>query len=187
MLAKIDSWLAKHRSGYHAGLLDGATDAYCNALSSALGTPLPADLQTLLKWHNGLECRRDGSIWSGVFLLGTDQIAETMKDLAEEPRNSWKPGLIPFMDDDQDDYVCLDTTQAGVPVVECWRGQSHAAVTAPSLTAWMEDFAAALGKGEYVEDPERGSFQRKSCGPITSHDRQGGRDSRKRSLTVAAR
>ncbi len=43
------------------------------------------------------------------------------------------------------------------------RGQAEATVTAPSLTAWLEGFAAALEQGEYVEDPERGSFRRKSA------------------------
>ena len=94
--------------------------------------------------------------------MSTEQIAEAAKDLAAEPRNGWKAGLIPLLDDDQDDFVCLDTTHAGAPVVECWRGHSAATVTAPTLVAWLEGFAAALEKGEYVEDSERGSFQRKS-------------------------
>ena len=162
VLARIDCWLAKHRAVYHAGLLEGATDVDCDALSSAVGTPLPADLRTLLKWHDGQNADNTASFERSFFLLDTHEIAEVMKDLGTEPRNGWKPGLIPFLDDGLDDFVCLDTTQAGVPVVECWRGQSHAAVTAPSLTAWLEGFAAALEKGEYFEDPERGSFQRKS-------------------------
>jgi cell wall assembly regulator SMI1 len=160
-LAQIDAWLAKHRAGFHAGLLPGATDADCDALATVLGAPLPDDLRTLLKWHNGQSADVVGAFERNFCLLSTEQIAASKTDLKAEPRNGWKPGMIPIMDDDQDDYVCLDTTRPGTPVVECWRGQSEAKATAPSLTAWLEQFAAAIEKGEYVEDPERGGFRRR--------------------------
>ena len=104
-----------------------------------------------------------GAFERDFFLMSTEQIAQVTKDLEGEPRNGWKPGLVPFLDDDQDDYVCLDTTTPAAPVAECWRGHSAPLLTAPSLTAWMDAFAAALEKGDYVEDPERGSFRRKTA------------------------
>jgi len=161
-LAQIDYWFAKHRSGYHSGLLSGASDTECDALAVALGSPLPGELRTLLQWHNGQNPEVFGAFERSFFLLSTEQIAQAKKELEAEPRNGWKPGLIPFLDDDQDDYVCLDTTKPGTPVVECWRGQPEAVPTAPSLTAWLEGFAAAMEKGEYFEDSERGAFRRKS-------------------------
>jgi cell wall assembly regulator SMI1 len=162
VLARIDAWLAKHRAGFHRGLRPGATDADCDALAAALGTPLPDELRKLLKWHNGQSADVAGAFERDFFLSSTEQIAQIKKDLEAEPRNGWKPGMIPFLDDDQDDYVCLDTTTPGTPVVECWRGQTAARPAAPSLTTWLEAFAEALEKGEYVEDPERGSFRRKT-------------------------
>lgn len=162
VLARIDGWLAKHRAGFHAGLLPGATDAECDALASALGAPLPGDLRALLKWHNGQSAEVAGAFERNYFLLSTDQIAETNRDLTAEPRAGWKPGLIPFLDDEQDNYGCLDTTRPGTPVVESWHGKAEPTVTSPSLKAWLEDFAAAMEKGEYYEEPERGSFRKKS-------------------------
>jgi cell wall assembly regulator SMI1 len=162
VLARIDGWLAKHRAGFHKGLLPGATDAQCDGLATGLGGTLPGDLRTLLKWHNGQSTDVTGAFERNFFLLDDGQILEVKKDLDAEPRNGWKHGLIPILDDEQDNVVCLDPTRPGTPVVECWRGQGELTVAASSLTAWLESFAAALEKGEYVEDPERGSFRRKS-------------------------
>lgn len=161
-LRRIDAWLAKHRKRFHAGLLPGTSDADLAALAAALSKPLPEKLRTLLNWHNGQDADVYGGFERSFSLMSAQQIAETFKALEAEPRNGWKPGLIPFLDDDQDDYVCLDTTQPAMSVVECWRGQTAPIAAAPSLTAWLESFATAIEKGEYLEDPERGSFQRKA-------------------------
>jgi cell wall assembly regulator SMI1 len=162
VLERIEGWLALHRASFRSGLLPGATDAECAALATALGQPVPGELQALLRWHNGQSDEAVGAFERDFFLMSTEQIASALKELVAEPSNGWKPGLVPFLDDEQDDFVCLDTTAPGVPVVECWRGQSTATETAPSLTAWLEGFFTALEKGEYIEDPERGSFRRKS-------------------------
>ncbi len=156
---RIDGWLAGEAP---RRLSPRPRCRRCDALAAALGSPLPDELRTLLKWHNGQSLDVVGAFERDFFLLSTDRIAEANRDLEAEPSNGWKPEMIPFLDDDQDDFVCLDRTRPGPPVVECWRGQTAARVTAPSLTAWLEGFAAALDKGEYVEDPERGSFRRKS-------------------------
>jgi cell wall assembly regulator SMI1 len=161
-LARIDAWLAKHRSGFHKGLLPGATDAALSALAGDLGGSLPDELRALLKWHNGQSTEVPGAFERSFFLLGAEQIAEAKKELDAEPRNGWKSGLIPVLEDEQDDVVCLDTTRPGPAVVEVWHGQSEPVVVAPSLTAWLEGFADALEKDTYYEDPERGSFRRKS-------------------------
>ena len=81
---------------------------------------------------------------------------------AAEPRNGWKPGMIPVLNDDQDNFVCLDTTRPGVPLVECWRGRDAAIDVAPSLTAWLTGFVSAVEHGDYFEDDERGTFRKKS-------------------------
>jgi hypothetical protein len=134
----------------------------CDTLAAALGTPLPDELLTLLKWHNGQSADAVGAFERDFFLPNTAQIAQAINDLRSEPGNGWKPGLIPFLADDQDDFLCLDTTRPGTPVAECWRGKTIPRLTAPSVTSWLEEFAAALERSEYVEDPERGSFRRKT-------------------------
>ena len=79
-----------------------------------------------------------------------------------EASANWHAAWIPFLDDDASNYVCIDARQPGFPVRECWRGKAEHAVIAPSLTAWVADVLAAMERGVYVEDPERGTFYRKS-------------------------
>ncbi len=53
LLERIDGWLALHRASFRSSLLSARTDAQFTALASALGAPLPGELQALLRWHNG--------------------------------------------------------------------------------------------------------------------------------------
>jgi hypothetical protein len=76
--------------------------------------------------------------------------------LAHNPLPGWQKPWIPFLDDDHGNYRCVDP----IAVRDCWDGVSEHKVVAPSLTAWVSTFLAALEKGEYSEDPERGTFVR---------------------------
>ena len=37
-------------------------------------------------------------------------------------------------------------------------GEKESPVMAASLADWLKDFVAAVERGDYVEDPERGDF-----------------------------
>ncbi len=158
LLGKLDAWLHQHRARFAKGLLPGATPDQLAALESALGQPLPDELRSWLAWHNGQSPDVAGAFVQSFHLLSAEQIANVKKELDARPSPDWDSGWIPFLDDDNDNYVCLDTRQPGIPVRECWRGKGQHAVVAESLTAWGEQFLAALEKGAYVEDPERGDF-----------------------------
>ena len=80
---------------------------------------------------------------------------------AEKAAN-WKPDWIPFLDDDNDNYVCVDSKQPGHPVLECWRDKEQPVNAANTLASWVEQLLHGLEKGQYAEDPERGSFSLKS-------------------------
>jgi hypothetical protein len=67
---------------------------------------------------------------------------------------------VPFLSDGAGNYLSLDTSQPGAPVREYWAGSPEQPVVAPSLAAWLEDFVNAVERGEYEQDPERGSFLR---------------------------
>jgi hypothetical protein len=154
-LARLDRWLARHRPRFYKGLRPGATAAELAALEQALGRPLP-ELCTLLAWHNGQKGDFIGHFESDWDLLSTKQIAVAKKELDVDG--------IPFLADDNGDYLCLIPRATGFPVKAYWSGKPNLEPVAPSLTAWLTDFVAAVERGAYVEDPERGSFLRTDDG-----------------------
>jgi cell wall assembly regulator SMI1 len=161
LLGRIDRWLHQHRSRFQKGLLPGASQADLDHLQAALGKPLPPELRTLLSWHNGQNPDVIGAFEQSWNLMGTGEIAAAKKELDSAPADGWQPTWLPFLDDDAGDYLCLDVSQPGHPVRECWQGNPDHAVVAPSLTAWLEKFLHGLESGAYYEDPERGSFHRR--------------------------
>jgi cell wall assembly regulator SMI1 len=161
-LNRLEQWLAKHRRRYLEGLLPGASAADLEACDAALGIPLPGDLRALLTWHNGQSTDFVGHLERNFDLLRASQIVDAKKalDAGDRAQTGWQPVWIPFLQDDADNCVCLDTGQEGVPVREFWQGRKDHPVVAPSLAAWLETFVTAVEKGEYHEDPERGTFLR---------------------------
>jgi len=151
-LARLDRWLAQHRRRYHQGLRRGATGLELSALEALLKRPLPPELRTLLAWHNGQTDDFLGHFEQDWDLLSTEQIAAAQQDLPAE--------CIPLLADDNGDYLCLDTRELGPPVKAFWSGKPTPETVAPSLTAWLSDFATAVERGAYQEDPERGTFLR---------------------------
>lgn len=164
LLARLEAWLARQRPRFLHSLAPGANAADLDALQTAVGVPLPGELQALLSWHNG---QRSGA-FAGHFeqdwdLLSTAEIAEAKRQLdAGGPvATGWQHGWLPFAGDDADDYLCVDTTQPTGPVRAFWQGKTEHPVIAVSLQAWLADFVAAVERDGYAEDPERGSFLRK--------------------------
>jgi cell wall assembly regulator SMI1 len=160
LLGRLDQWLAAHRERFRHALLPGASAVDCDTLASALGQPLPQDLRTLLTWHNGQSSDVPGAFEQNWHLMSTREIADAKKELDTQPHEGWHHAWAPFLDDDNGNYLCLDLGSPGCPVRECWRGRSDHSVVAPSLSAWLADFVAALERGAYAEDPERGALLR---------------------------
>jgi cell wall assembly regulator SMI1 len=161
-LHRLDAAWEKNRAGFHQGLRPGATDSQCDSAAAALGASLPADLRALLTWHNGQNPEVFAAFFQSFHLLSADEIVEAAKDLQAQPRNGWKTELVPFLSDDQDNFVCVDTSRPGAPLVECWRGRDSAIEIASSLGAWLEGFVTAVERGDYHEDEERGTYCKKS-------------------------
>lgn len=123
---------------------------------------MPADLRALLAWHNGQGEDFAGAFVQGWLLMSTEQIllAKNTLDDADGRAPGWDKDWVPFLDDDAGNYVCVDTSAAGA-IREFWAGNAEHPVSAPSLRRWLEEFVAAVERGEYVEDPERGRFLRR--------------------------
>jgi cell wall assembly regulator SMI1 len=158
LLARLDQWLNTQRERFQQALNPGATAAECDALATDLGKPLPEELRAFLMWHNGQNPDVPGAFEQSWMLLSTNEIAEARKELDEHPHEGWHSHFLPFLGDDNGDYRCLDLSKPGYPVLECWRGRAEHPVIAPSLSAWLESFVAALERGAYAEDPERGTL-----------------------------
>jgi cell wall assembly regulator SMI1 len=160
LLARLEGWLAKHRSGYLQGLAPGATAEQLAGLEQTLGTKLPAESRTLLEWHNGQNPDLVGAFRESFRLLGTEEIAPEYRDEVGRHGDDWDKTWIPFLADHQGDFVCVDGGQKGAPVREIWRGRHTSEVVASSLTAWVQTFVEEVEAGLYHEDSERGEFIR---------------------------
>jgi cell wall assembly regulator SMI1 len=161
LLERLDHWLKAHRPRFYPALLPGASAADLDGLSRALGAPLPDELRTWLTWHNGQDPDVVGAFEESWNLMSAGQIADAKKELDGAAHEGWDKAWIPFLDDDGGDYLVLDPTQPGAAVRECWQGRAEHGVVAPSLAAWVEGFLRALERGDYHEDPERGTFLRR--------------------------
>jgi cell wall assembly regulator SMI1 len=153
-LARLQRWLSKHRRRYFAGLRSGADAA-------ALDQSLPPDLRALLAWHDGQSGDFVGHFEQDWDLMSAAEIGDAKKELDADPPTGWKPSFIPFLADDMGDYLCVDSSQPEAPVFALWRGKKPESA-APSLAAWLRDFVAAVERGDFTEDPERGTFLRRS-------------------------
>jgi cell wall assembly regulator SMI1 len=161
-LTRLDKWMTGHRARFHSALRPGASAAECDTLAAALDKPVPEELRTWLGWHNGQNADVPGAFEQNWNLMSAQEIADAKKELDAQPHEGWQSSWVPFLDDDKGNYLCLDLGSPGLPVRECWLGRSDHPVAAPSLSAWLADFVAALERGDYHEDPERGAFLRRS-------------------------
>jgi cell wall assembly regulator SMI1 len=160
ILKKIDAWLAKHRKRMHDALHPGATPRELDALQSEVGESLPEEMRTLLAWHNGQSVDVPGGLEEDWRLLGTEQVAKAKKELDGELVPGWNHDWLPVLHDGQGNYLVLDPTGSGVPLLDCWQGRAEHDRIADSLTKWAAHFLEGLESGAYTEDPERGGFYR---------------------------
>jgi cell wall assembly regulator SMI1 len=160
LLARVDRWLAVHRERFHRGLLPGASDAELAELKESLGGSLPDELQDLLRWHSGQSADVPGALEQNWSLMSARKIASSKKELDQQPPPGWRAGLLPILEDGAGSFLVLAVTEPGHPVLAFWKGTPEVNRVAPSLTAWLQEFATALEAGRYHEDPERGTLHR---------------------------
>jgi cell wall assembly regulator SMI1 len=164
LLGQLEQWLNHHRPRYGNGLVPGASTAQLETMQKEVGLSLPQSLRAWLSWHNGQSDDFIGHFQQDWDLMSAAQIVEAKHALDNGDRTStgWNPAWIPFLDDDAGDYVCLDTSQPEAPVREFWQGKADHPFVAKTLSSWLADFVGAVERGDYHEDPERGSFLRRS-------------------------
>jgi cell wall assembly regulator SMI1 len=164
LLARLDKWFAKHRKHFHKNLQASVPATELDALGKVLGKPVPTSLAALLKWHNGQGDDYVGYFENHWLLMSAGAIVAAKQELDAGVVDGWLTDWIPFCDDDGGDFLVLDTRQSEPAVLAFYLGQSEALTVAPSLEAWLEDFARSIEAGDYVEDRERGTFTRSQKG-----------------------
>jgi cell wall assembly regulator SMI1 len=126
-----------------------------------LNLTLPADLRELLSWHDGQGEDFIGRFEQDWLLMSCQQIIAAKGDLDHDAATTgWNSAWIPFLDNDAGDFLCLDSSKPRAPVRGFWLGEKEHQIVAPSLTDWLADFVNNVEKGNYEEEPERGSFLR---------------------------
>jgi cell wall assembly regulator SMI1 len=163
LLGRLAHWLGQHRRRYLEGLGAGATAEQLTGLQNALGLSLPDDLRELLAWHNGQDDAEAGCFREHWYLMSTPEIESAWRELTGAAASGWQRAWVPFLEDDRGNYVFLDTSQPGGTVREYWERNPERPTVAPSLAAWLRDFIAAVERGEYAQDPERGLFVRRQA------------------------
>jgi cell wall assembly regulator SMI1 len=156
-LARIEKWFHEYRPEFLKGLRPGISPAELKTVAGELPV-VPPELTLWLGWHNGQSEDALGAIQESWQLLSAAEVVSTYQECLKEP--GWRKGWIPFLADDQGDYVLLDTETVGHPVREVWRGKPGASIVANSLGAWATTFADDVTAGKYTEDSERGEFIR---------------------------
>jgi cell wall assembly regulator SMI1 len=150
--------MVQHRPRFVPALRPGADPAELHGLTSSFLRPVPQSLLTLLAWHNGQRSDVSGSFEGNWNLMTAGEIAQVKRRLDTDAPAGWNAGWFPFLDDDSGNMLCLDEGEA---VHAFWAHVGTSTVFAPTLLDWLRDFVAALERGDYFEDPERGSFHRR--------------------------
>ena len=162
LLDRLESWLKTHRPRFLRGLAPGASKTQLEGLQMELNLTLPADLRELLSWHDGQGDDFIGRFEQDWLLMSCDQILTAKGDLDHDAASTgWNAAWIPFLDNDAGDFLCLDTSQPKAPVRGFWLGEKEHQIVAPSLADWLANFVENMEKGNYEEEPERGSFLRR--------------------------
>jgi cell wall assembly regulator SMI1 len=164
-LARLERWLVRHRRRYQKALRPPATKEQLDQAQATLGLTLPTELRALLTWHDGQDGAFVGCFVERWKLLPLQTILDSKKELDETGKTNqvqgWQAAWVPFLGDDEGNYVIVDTAKSPSPVREVWEDRDTHPVVAASLGEWIADFVTAVERGEYTEDPERGEFLRR--------------------------
>ena len=161
LLGRIDHALAAHRAAFVQALAPGASPHDLDEAEKQLGRPLPGDLRTLLAWHNGQSPDGTAAFEQSFSLMNAAQIAARCRSQGQP--SARLAGRLPPL-----------------PRRPCRKLRGHrsgpARPAGPRSLARQarqprgrlfpapgsSSFAEGVEHGAYAEDPERGTFSRKS-------------------------
>jgi cell wall assembly regulator SMI1 len=160
ILQQVDTLLRIHRPDYYARLQPGASASELDALELALGLQLLPDYRTLYTWKNGQ--RGFKTLHHNLTFMSLKQAQEAHTILTGLLRggefsraNWWHPAWIPFLDNGGGNHYCLDlagsfTGRVG-QIIEFRHDHPARTILAPSLSAWLADYATLLATTDWEE------------------------------------
>lgn len=159
LLRRLEAWFASHRPRAHASFRPPATDEQIEHLRAELGVEAPADLISLLTWHDGQEDDAP-AFQHNRGLLGTMEILEDrlMYDELLEAGDirHWDPGWIPVLRSWGGDVLCIDATGSRRGVVgELFVRSSEDELFAPEypdLRTWLAVYVETLEAGLWADE-----------------------------------
>jgi cell wall assembly regulator SMI1 len=171
---RIEAWLAERARFVLDTLNPGTTVEAIQAIETSLRVgPLPDDFVQSWRIHDGQHWNTSLPLiagWLGSYsLLSLDRIesrydsasvllSEEFNTLRGTPHGLvrpdwWNPRWVPVAGNASGDAICLDLDPppGGVvgQVIEFLHDEKDRTVLAPSLGAWLEEFATELEGGEY--------------------------------------
>jgi cell wall assembly regulator SMI1 len=128
---------------------------------------LPSAFHELYQWHDGQSFDCYEAFQDNRVFMALDDARESHEILTElldagefQRANWWSRHWVPFLYNGAGDYVCVDlagtfTGQVG-QIIEFWHDDAGRNVIAPSLEAWLADYAALLERTEWEYYAETG-------------------------------
>ncbi|MER7276857.1 SMI1/KNR4 family protein [Dactylosporangium sp. NPDC000244] len=160
-LAAFEAWLHRHAPATAADLLPPATDDDLDQIRNALGVDLPADLLTVLRWHNGSGfgdlpvplAPGYGMYPSRIMVAAT---LDNRQIGNEGPYRPWKETWLVIGSDNCGGYLTVETDPscAGSVFTFDWEdGRPHGRRW-PSLADAVATVLAGVRAGRYSDDPD---------------------------------
>ena len=178
-VAVVKQWVEEQEPGrFKLLFMRSATPKKFERLESILGQGrLPTDFRALYQlhdgaepfrlavWHQGMYSLKEiGACWSMLRTLldcGDIPGLEERNNLVSDPRILpvwWSPGWIPFTHDFGGNLHCYDLTPGGEggagQIIRFWHDTGDRQIIAPSLQAYMDQYAVDLLQGLYALTPE---------------------------------
>lgn len=157
LMARLDRWLATHRSDYHAGLQPGVSEAELDAFEMQFSLKLPVVFRQLYGWRNGQDPQSFEALQFNRTWMTLADIAE-VKGLMdgmighdfEDPRY-WRRGWVPFLSNGGGSYLCLDLAaeDGGQPgqILEFWKADEDRPIRWSDMQAWLAALVGSMEDG----------------------------------------
>jgi cell wall assembly regulator SMI1 len=166
---RIEAWLRREAPQLLVELKPGARPEQVAEAEMALDARLPEEMKALYAVHDGVG--RDGSFFDGFAWLPLKEIVSEwkvwkglldegdFKDARSEPDPGirddwWNASWIPITYNGCGDHHCVDLAPGpgGVAgqIIAMWHDDAARSLVAPSLGAWLRQYADGLERGTYV-------------------------------------
>ena len=157
LIARLDRWLATHRSDYYSRLQPGVTSAELNDFEQRFTVKLPQAFRLLYQWRNGHDDSKTQALQENFRFMSledatsTKQLCDDMIGNDFESPEWWRREWVPFLQNWGGDDMVVDLLgiDGGAPgqIVIFWHDESDRPIRFPSLEAWLKDLVESMESG----------------------------------------